>query len=290
MAINPEEVRNKTFPIIRRGYDPTTVHRYLDAVASEIDTFNREAQVQDEIVMADVVEDTEVVSEADQLAADTPTIDEPEMMTTVPSASDDFDRVGNEISLMLRQAQESAIKIRQDAEVEARTLVDQVRLDIEADRLAHEQAAGELITRTEVRAGEVRAEAESYSSKTRSAADDYSDERKQTAEREAADEMETAEAERKLAKESLASAMAEAESTVSEARTRADEIIANAEADAKARSDELLGEARATLTTLINAEEHSRANLEDARKNIKAALEQLRLTEIDASAISGSDS
>ena len=300
MAISPDELRNKTFAIVKKGYDRPDVHRYLGAIADELQAFNRSVAADDEIVIADVVvvapdapdapDDAPVVAQS--IVETTPIEHEAPQPVTAPSASaataDDFDRVGNEISLMLRQAQESSIKIRQDAEVEARTLVDQVRLDIESDRLAHEQAAGELITRTEERAGVVRSEAEDYASQTRRSADEYSQQRRETVEREASEAMGEAEADQKLAADKLAAATEEAEATVSEAKRRAEEIIANAESDAQARSDRLLQEARNTLTTLIDAEKTSRDNLEVARSNIQTALEQLRLTDIDSSAISSS--
>ena len=297
MAISPDELRNKTFAIVKKGYDRPDVHRYLGAIADELQAFNRSQAAHDEIVVADVIEvepethDAEPV--ATQSVVETSPLEPEEVEVAAPttsstSAADDFDRVGNEISLMLRQAQESSLKIRQDAEVEARTLVDQVRLDIESDRLAHEQAAGELITRTEERAGAVRAEAEDYATQTRRSADEYAEERRETVEREASESKAATEADRKLAADKLSAATEEADATVSEAKRRADEIIAKAEADAQARSDQLLQEARNTLTTLIDAEKTSRDNLEVARKNIRTALEQLRLTEIDSSDISGS--
>lgn len=295
MAMSPDELRNKTFAIVKRGYDRPDVHRYLATIAEELESFNNWTSSQNDIVVADVIDDaaddtefTATLEDAPQ-QIDGPKIDEQAMTASVPSPSvDDFDRVGNEISLMLRQAQESSIKIRNDAEVEARTLVDQVRLDIEADRLAHEQAAGELISRTEVRAKEVRDEAETYSTKTRTGADEYATERRETAEREAAESAAATDADRKLASDKLAAATNEAEATVTEAKKRAEEIIEKAETDAQARSDQLLGEARDTLSTLVEAERSSRQNLEEARTNIQQALEQLRLTEINDSTTSTS--
>jgi len=291
MAIHPDEVRNKTFPIVRKGYAQPDVHRYLAAIADEVDKFNRSVVNDEEIVMADIVEVqpdeavahaevASVVDDGDVAISDSNVADVP-----MSGSSDDFDRVGNEISLMLRQAQESSIKIRNDAEVEARTLVDQVRLDIEADRLAHEQAAGELIARTEERAGEVRVEAEEYATQTRTGADEYATERRAAAEREVADAESAAASDRDLAATALTEANQTAEATVANAEERAQEIIATAEAEAKQRSDALLGEARATLSNLTDAERISRDNLEDARMNIQTALDQLQLTEIDTSSI-----
>lgn len=311
MAISPDEVRNKTFAIVRKGYEQGDVNRYLYAIAAELEAFNSSAAAQDEIVLAEVVDvepsppdpseiiAMEIPSESDPVADLSDTTDEPERKEparqeparkeSVRSPSgDDFDRVGNEISLMLRQAQESSIKIRQDAEVEARTLVDQIRLDIESDRLAHEQAAGELITRTEERAAAVRAEAEDYAQRTRSGADEYAIEHRESVENELSEAIKAAEADRNLAAEKLAAVTGEADAAIAEATKRADEIIANAESDAQARSDQLLGEARSTLKTLIEAEKSSRDNLDTARANIQTALDQLRLTDIDASAIASS--
>lgn len=279
MATTPDEIRNKTFSIAKRGYDRTEVSRYLNALADNLQDTLREVAAQDEIIVAEVVDDTTEVAAVET----TPPPAAPP--ATISPSSDEFDRVGNEISLMLRQAQESAIKIRNDAEVEARTLVDQVRLDIEADRLAHEQAASELISRTETRAGEVRAEAEDYASQTKGAADEYAAKSKETADSERAELTAAAEADRELAAEKLAAATADADKTVADARERADEIMAKAEADAQARADQMLSDARATLRALIDAEQVSRDNLELARKNIDSALSQLRLTDVDSSSL-----
>ncbi len=278
MATTPDEIRNKTFSIAKRGYDRTEVSRYLNTLADNLQDTLREVAAQDEIIVAEVVDDTTEVAAVE-------TTPPPAAPPATISSSDEFDRVGNEISLMLRQAQESAIKIRNDAEVEARTLVDQVRLDIEADRLAHEQAASELISRTEERAGEVRSEAEDYASQTKGAADDYAAKSKETADSERAELTAAAEADRELAAEKLAAATADADKTVADARERADEIMAKAEADAQARADQMLSDARTTLRALIDAEQVSRDNLELARKNIDSALSQLRLTDVDSSSL-----
>ena len=84
MAINPEEVRTKTFPIIRKGYEQGAVHRYLDAVASELESFNRQVAADNEIVVADVVEES-AVEDATIVTTEVPKIEEPAMTATVPS-------------------------------------------------------------------------------------------------------------------------------------------------------------------------------------------------------------
>lgn len=299
MAMSPDDLRNKTFSIVKKGYERGEVHRYLGSVADELQAFNAAARSDEEIVVADVVDEDEpsvveeVFAEPDEdLDAEYDTGDhdaddrdgaEPADTSDAPaqtfsgstSSLDDFDRMGNEISLMLRQAQESAFKIRSDAEVEARTLVDQVRLDIESDRLAHEQAAAELITRTEERAAQVRSEAEEYSTDVRTSADEYASEKRAEIDRLHEEAVAAAEADRTEAAATLANANEEAEATLEKAQKAADEVVAKAEADAQARSEELLVEAQATLANLTDAERDSRQNLEQAREVIDAALEKL---------------
>jgi DivIVA domain-containing protein len=298
MSTSPDDLRNKSFSIVKKGYERGEVHRFLGNVADDLEQFNRNTATDDEIIEADVIETEEVepqpevepdvdvdvdVEEADidQGPDDSEAAgaDDTSRKSTTSVSSDDFDRVGNEISLMLRQAQESSLKIRNDAEVEARTLVDQVRLDIESDRLAHEQAAAELITRTEDRATSMRTDAEDYATQVRESADSYSDERREEVEQVHAGTLAAAEGDRALAADTLQAATDEADATTSEANRRADDIIAKAEKDAQEKSDLLLAEARTTLTNLVDAEKSSRANLEDARGAIEGALAQLKLSD-----------
>lgn len=318
MSTSPDDLRNKTFSIVKKGYERGEVHRFLGNVADDLEQFNRNTATDDEIIEADVIETEEVepqsevepevdadvdvdVEEAEidqghdeSLAAQAPReseaagAEDTSRRSTTSVSSDDFDRVGNEISLMLRQAQESSLKIRNDAEVEARTLVDQVRLDIESDRLAHEQAAAELITRTEDRATAMRTDAEDYAAQVRESADSYSDERREEVEQVHAGTLAAAEGDRALAADTLQAARDEADATTSEAKRRADDIIAKAEKDAQEKSDLLLAEARTTLTNLVDAEKSSRSNLEDARGAIEGALAQLKLSDKAPSATQSS--
>lgn len=325
--MSPEEIRNKTFSIVRKGYERGEVHRFLDTIANEIQSFSSSSSATDALIVGDAIEPAPVdtisisppVEEPDDaelpdlglldvidepsstIAASEPEpepIPEPEPVSAftepaaaVPAASagltdyDGFDRVGNEISLMLRQAQESAVKIRTDAEVEARALVDQVRLDIEADRLAHERAASDLIARTEERASQMRTEAERYADDTRRSADDYSLEQRNAADRASAEAQASAEADRKLAADKLESATREADATIAAAREEATNIVDGAERQALETSDRMLAEARSTLTNFVGAEQATRDNLTEARSAIDAALSQLRLTDIDTDAL-----
>lgn len=300
MAITPDEIRNKTFSIHRRGYDQQEVSRYLAAVADELADFNARTAAEDDYIVAEVIDSeptpqdvptapeaasVEVPDDVSSIAPEQESVSVANLAPSTAISDDEFDRVGTEISIMLRQAQESALKIRSDAEAEARALVDQIRLDIEADRLAHEQAAGELISRTEQRAAEVRSEAEDYATQTRNSADSYADDVRQRAETAKTELTAEIEADRKLAADKLSAASEDAEETLASARREAEEIRQRAEANAKTQADEMLETARRTLAELLEAEKTSRSNLEEARSNIESALNQLRLTSISDSSL-----
>ncbi|MGI9607098.1 MAG: DivIVA domain-containing protein [Acidimicrobiales bacterium] len=257
MAMSPEDVRNQTFSVRKRGYDRGEVHRFLDGVAEELHAFSEAAvgaaaQVAAQPVAAEAKLD-DLVIEAEPVSA------EPAITTAPTTSVDEFDRVGSEISLMLRQAQESALKIRNDAEVEARTLVDQVRLDLEADRSAHEQAAADLIGRTEERASEIRSEADTYGEETRGSADDYAARVREDSDR----------------------ARSEADEAVAAAQTQAETIVGDARTAATDEAEHILSDARSTLTNFVHAERASRENLENARSLIDSALSQISVTDIE---------
>ena len=272
MATSPDELRKKTFAVVPKGYDRPEVNKYLAELAEELENFNQAAGAP-----------AGEAQDAGSSPTDMSTSDGPAEATprTEKTSSDDFDRVGNEISLMLRQAQESAMKIRDDAEIEARTLVDQVRVDIEADRVAHEQAAAELISRTEERATSIRVSAEEYARETRDNADEFSETRKAAVEAELADAIAEASTTREKIAEELRSAGQESDAIRAEAQNRAKEIIAHAETDAQSRSDELLSQARASLQNLIEAETRTRQDLDQARRSISTVLDQLSIAELD---------
>lgn len=295
MALTAHEIRNQTFTIAKKGYDRGEVHRFLGHVANEIDQAIHSA-ASDAVVIDDggpqviaaVIEPSPTEIELTAPAApivDMAPAEAPAAVAPVASSFDEFDRVGSEISTMLRQAQESAAKIRNEAEVEAQALLEQVTNDIETDRAAHEKAAKELIARTEERAAALRADAEAYSNETKRAADEYAATQRADADRARADANAAVEADRSLATERLEAANREAEATVSNANERATEIVTTAETQAQATTDDMLSEARDTLSTFAGTEESSRANLEQLRSTIDHALSQLRVTDIDTTSL-----
>lgn len=285
MALTAHEIRNQTFSIAKKGFERGEVHRFLGHVANEIEqalhsTTNDAVVVEesDPPLIAAVIEPSPAEIELGAPVEQAP-------VAVAPSGFDEFDRVGSEITIMLRQAQESAAKIRNEAEVEAQALLEQVTNDIETDRAAHEKAAKELISRTEERAAALRADAEAYSNETKRAADEYAATQRADADRARADANAAVEADRSLAAERLEGANREAEATVSNANERASEIVTTAEAQAQSTTDDMLREARETLSTFAGTEESSRANLEQLRSSIDHALNQLRVTDIDTSSL-----
>lgn len=123
-------------------------------------------------------------------------------------------------------------------------LVDQLRAEIESDRLAHEKAATELIARTEEQAAHIRAEAEAYAADTRRSANEYSVEQRAEIEQ------------------------------LRNSQMAADELLANAEAEALTLREEILSEAEARLASLIDAQRDARNNLTKVVSSIDLTLEE----------------
>lgn len=246
MAITPEELQTKTFEVVAEGYDRPAVNQYLAELAQQLYQSNTAGVAGAEI------------------------------------SADEFDRVGTEITVMLRHAKESASKIREDAEVESQALLEKVRGDIEADRAAHEQAAAELISRTEERAAGIRTDAEQYSQETRETVDRYAEERQKEADDVLAQAAAEAEESKQNSADGLATAKAEAEAKVDEAVNLSGEIIAAAEADAKDRSEEILGQARTTLDQLIETETQTRQNLNHSHEAISTALDLPEIADLSS--------
>ena len=102
MAITPDEIENKVFPLVRRGYDPAEVDAFLTDVASTL------AQAQGGLA-------TPPVAEA-EAPAPAP-VAEPDAVTV--RGPDDFGQLGEEVAAILRQAHESVAQLRHRAEADA---------------------------------------------------------------------------------------------------------------------------------------------------------------------------
>ncbi len=128
MAITPDEIENRVFGLVRRGYDPTEVDDFLQEVAVAL------ARAQGGLAEA--------------------------VATPASSAQDDFARLGEEVAAILRQAHESVEKlrhrvaadaalVRQTAEQEAAALRLAAEEETAAQRLAAEQLVVSFLTEAE---------------------------------------------------------------------------------------------------------------------------------------------
>ncbi len=119
MAITPDEIETKVFPLVRRGYDPTAVDDFLKDVATTL------AQAQGGLATP-----PEAVAEAPAPAVE-------------PVAPDDYNRLGEEVAAILRQAHESVAQLRHRAEADAALIrqnaqreADELTRRADADRQA----------------------------------------------------------------------------------------------------------------------------------------------------------
>ena len=102
-------------------------------------------------------------------------------------------------------------------------LADHYRAEIESERLDHENAATELIARTEEHAAHIRAEAEAYAADVRRSADEYAVEQRTKIEQ------------------------------LHNSQVAACNLLAQVEVDAKTRRDEILSEAEVRFSSLPHA-------------------------------------
>jgi len=136
MTITPDEIENRVFPLVRRGYDPAEVDDFLKDVAATL------AQAQGGLATPPAA-----VAEA-PAAAPAP---EPRAAVVQP---DDYNRLGEEVAAILRQAHDSvallrhraeadAALIRQNAQREAGELTHRADADRQAAAIELEAARGE---------------------------------------------------------------------------------------------------------------------------------------------------
>ena len=117
--VTPDEIENKVFSLVRRGYDPAEVDDFLQEVAATV------AQAQGGLATPPApVEAVEAVDEA-------ATADEPVDELTI-GGPDDFGRLGEEIAQILRQAHDSVAEMRHRAEAEAALTRQQAQQEADA--------------------------------------------------------------------------------------------------------------------------------------------------------------
>jgi DivIVA domain-containing protein len=110
MAITPDEIENRVFSLVRRGYDPAEVDDFLKDVASTL------AQAQGGLATPPAPPATD------------------DRRATAGAGADDFGRLGEEVAAILRQAHESVDSLRQRAEAEAAVIRQDAEREAEAMR------------------------------------------------------------------------------------------------------------------------------------------------------------
>ena len=136
MAITPDEIENRVFSLVRRGYDPAEVDSFLKDVATSL------AQAQGGLATP---------APAPTRAEDT--VGRP---TAAPDP-DDFGRLGEEVAAILRQAHESVATLRHRGEADAALIRQQAERDAEA--LRAEADADRSLAAQELQATRLEAEA-----------------------------------------------------------------------------------------------------------------------------------
>ena len=100
MPITPDEIENRVFPLVRRGYDPAEVDDFLRDVATTL------AHAQGGLATPPAA------------VAEAPAPEAAPVAVTVPGP-DDFEQMGEEVAAILRQAHESVATLRHRAEADA---------------------------------------------------------------------------------------------------------------------------------------------------------------------------
>jgi DivIVA domain-containing protein len=112
-GLTPEEVEARAFALTRRGYDPDEVDGFLSYVAAEM-------RVQ--------------AAEAEHAESGTEDPDDTRTRLDGRSGEDDYERLGAEVAAVLRSTDETAARVRQEAEADRETAAAEV------ERARHEAA------------------------------------------------------------------------------------------------------------------------------------------------------
>jgi DivIVA domain-containing protein len=119
-----EQIRKREFATVRRGYDPDQVRDYLQGVASQVETLERD------------IRDTRKAGAAsspspgETLAAK---VTAGEVMTPAPQTQDAYEEIAKRFASVLETADKEATAALSDAKAEAARIVDEARA--EADRI-----------------------------------------------------------------------------------------------------------------------------------------------------------
>ncbi len=282
MAITPETVKNRKFPIRLKGYDIDEVRAFLDEVAGAYRAVIRDggtelalATVSDD--MASVLRATHsaaesVVSSAEAEAAQIRTNakadaaaarDEAEAQTGQTTADaavvaadarrakELLDDAGARAEEIVAEAQDAAVQILDDVEAvtnlrEQLRAADKKRATAAQQYHETEQAAEEIVAVAKTQAERVRADADDYAAQQR---------REAVADRE--------------------QARIEVERAAEEGRVEADKILAAATEGARVRVEEALAEGQARLEAVARNESILQERLEAAQQELREIMSRL---------------
>src|SRR5438067_1878466 len=237
VALSPEEIENRTFPAVVRGYERSAVDAFLHEVAAEV----RRLQ-----------------AAAARAAAQPPPAPVAQREAAAPEAQvDPYETVGAQLATLLRTAGDSAARIRREAEDIAETTRREA--EEEAERLlgSAEERAREVVASAEREADQLVAEANANLQRAQEEAQSTVEQARQ----EAGEGLEHANA---CAERSIQ----EAEVTRLQAQEAANQTRGQAERDAgrirqqaEGEADRLITEAQARNDQLRNANVELRERL-----------------------------
>lgn len=263
MALSPEQYENQEFTVAFRGWKKEEVTAFLKARATDF----RELQSKLDAAKAEVEEAKRSKEAAIAAAAQLPVPPALSSTATEQADADKFNEMGDRIAGLLRVAEESAEKIKNEAEVDAEEM--KALAGMEAEELKVE--AQRILDEAKEEAEKIRAEADTGVAEMKTEVE----EARANLDDELAEIREQTEADRKQAAQELAEAKAEVAELLAEARSQsefirheADEIVR-----VKVRTDMETAEKRMRILQLT--EQSSRDRLVAAQSELNAALEKL---------------
>ncbi len=263
MALSPDQFEVQEFTVAFRGWRKEEVTAFLKRAATEM----RELQSRLDTARADVQEAVRSKEAAIAAAAQLPVPPALAPTEVEHEDADRFNQLGDRIAGLLRTAEESAEKIKAEAEVDADEIQQIARS--EAEEL---KAEGERIlqdARTE--ADRIRAEAEEQAAANKTELEQARTE----LDVELAETREAADSDRTEAQVALAEAQAEVAELLAEARSQSEFIRQEADeiVRVKVRTDMDTAEKRMRILQLT--EQSSRDRLVAAQAELNSALDKL---------------
>ena len=235
VALSPEEIENRTFPAVVRGYERSAVDAFLHEVAAEVRRLQSAA--------ARAVAQPAPVSAAQPEAAAAPV--------------DPYETVGAQLATLLRTAGDSAARIRREAEDIAETTRREA--EEEAERLlgSAEERAREVVASAEREADQLVAEANANLQRAQEEAQSIVEQARQ----EATEGLEHANARAERSIQEAEVTRLQAQEAANQARAQAERDAERIRQQAEGEADRLITEAQARNDQLRNANVELRERL-----------------------------